>query len=174
MKSDAIVNAANSTLLGGGRVDGAIHRKGRPTILQECEKIRSALYKDGLPPGKAVMTNAGLLKARYVIHTVGPVWQGGNRGEPETLANCYTNSLHLAVSKGLNSISFPAISTGAYGYPLELACHVALDATRHFLTQEEDTTLEMVTFVLFNTRDLRAFEDVLSKERAESSASKSR
>lgn len=162
LTSDAIVNAANSSLMGGGGVDGAIHRKGGPSILKECERIRSTLWNDGLPPGNAVITTAGSLKAKYVIHTVGPVWQGGRSGEPEILANCYTNCLRLATLEHLRSISFPAISTGAYGYPIELAAKVALDATCLFLSQNENSSLERVTFVLFSSRDLRTYETISS------------
>jgi O-acetyl-ADP-ribose deacetylase (regulator of RNase III) len=122
---DAIVNAANSSLLGGGGVDGSIHRAGGPAILAECRRIRAEQYPDGLPPGKAVETGAGNLPCRYVIHTVGPVWHGGSRGEPGLLADCYRESLALAERLGLESVAFPAISTGVYGYPRHLAARVA-------------------------------------------------
>jgi O-acetyl-ADP-ribose deacetylase (regulator of RNase III) len=124
--TDAIVNAANSSLMGGGGVDGAIHRKGGSRILEECKKIRTTEWPKGLPTGKAVITTGGKLKARFVIHTVGPIWRGDDKGEAELLADCYRNSLRLAKSKDLSSISFPSISTGAYGYPIEEACQVAL------------------------------------------------
>jgi len=114
-ETDAIVNAANSSLMGGGGVDGAIHRKGGPKILEECKKIRETEWPDGLPTGKAVITTGGNLKAKYVIHTVGPVWRGGKYGEPELLAEAYRNSLKLAVSRGLKTIAFPAISRLPYG-----------------------------------------------------------
>src|SRR3972149_3599364 len=126
--TDAIVNAANSWLMGGGGVDGAIHRKGGPEIIEECRRIRETEWPDGLPTGKAVITSAGNLKAKHVIHTVGPVWHGGRGGEPEFLVQAYVNSLRLAVSNGLKSVAFPSISTGAYGYPIEEACGVALKA----------------------------------------------
>ncbi|MEM2440474.1 MAG: O-acetyl-ADP-ribose deacetylase, partial [Candidatus Bathyarchaeia archaeon] len=137
MDTDAIVNAANPSLMGGGGVDGAIHRKGGPKILEECKRIRATEYPNGLPTGKAVITTGGNLKAKYVIHTVGPVWRGGSQGEPELLAEAYRNSLKLAVSKGLKTISFPSISTGAYGYPIERACRVALTVVKEFLEKED-------------------------------------
>src|SRR6266853_1217062 len=131
---EAIVNAANSSLLGGGGVDGAIHRAGGPEILEECREIRRTRFPNGLPTGEAVVTTAGKLPALYVIHTVGPVY-GENRGqESELLANCYVNSLTLAVEKNLSSIAFPAISTGVYGYPLEKAAEVASKAIENFLS----------------------------------------
>ncbi|MEM1726681.1 MAG: O-acetyl-ADP-ribose deacetylase, partial [Candidatus Bathyarchaeia archaeon] len=126
METDAIVNAANPSLMGGGGVDGAIHRKGGPKILEECKRIRATEYPDGLPTGKAVITTGGNLKAKYVIHTVGPVWRGGKSGEAELLAEAYRNSLKLAVSKGIKTIAFPSISTGAYGYPIDEASRIAL------------------------------------------------
>jgi len=155
MNTDAIVNAANPSLMGGGGVDGAIHRKGGPKILEECKKIRATEYPDGLPTGKAVITTGGNLKARYVIHTVGPVWRGGNEGEPELLAEAYRNSLKLAVSKGLKTIAFPSISTGAYGYPIEKACRVALTTVKEFL--EKENQLEKVVLVLFSRRDFEIY-----------------
>ncbi len=124
-KVDAIVNAANSTLLGGGGVDGAIHRRGGPLILQECREIRRHRYPDGLPPGRAVITAGGKLSAKHVIHTVGPIWRDGRHEEMETLAEAYRNSLNLAAETGIGSIAFPAISTGVYGFPKELAAQVA-------------------------------------------------
>ena len=161
--TDAIVNAANSPLMGGGGVDGAIHRKGGPSILEECETIRATLWKDGLPPGKAAITGAGRLKAKYVIHTVGPVWHGGHNGESKILGDCYLNSLILAVSEGLKSLSFPAISTGAYGYPIEMASEVALRATNEFLVGNDHRPLREVSFVLFNQYDLSTFEEVAKR-----------
>lgn len=155
MKTDAIVNAANSSLMGGGGVDGAIHRKGGPTILEECKKIRATEWPQGLPTGKAVITGVGNLKARHVIHTVGPVWRGGNHGEPELLAQAYQNSLRLAVAKGLKTIAFPSISTGAYGYPVEDACRVALKAVKEFL--EKKDALDEVVFVLFSEHALKVY-----------------
>jgi O-acetyl-ADP-ribose deacetylase (regulator of RNase III) len=155
---DAIVNAANSTLMGGGGVDGAIHRKGGPQILEECRLIRASFYPDGLPTGKAVITNAGKLKAKKVIHTVGPVWHGGSRGESELLAEAYRNSLRLASENNLRRIAFPSISTGAYGYPIELACRIALGAVRDFLLHEEG--IDEVVFVLFSEPDLKVYRSV--------------
>ncbi|HTX74104.1 MAG TPA: O-acetyl-ADP-ribose deacetylase [Rectinemataceae bacterium] len=121
----AIVNAANSSLLGGGGVDGAIHRAGGPAILEECRALRAGPFKAGLPPGRAVATGAGRLKARAVIHTVGPVWAGGRRGEADVLASCYRSCLEIAGSSDFESLAFPAISTGAYGYPRAEAARVA-------------------------------------------------
>jgi O-acetyl-ADP-ribose deacetylase (regulator of RNase III) len=155
METDAIVNAANSSLMGGGGVDGAIHRRGGPTILEECKRIRATEWPLGLPTGKAVITGAGNLKARHVIHTVGPVWRGGNRGEPELLTQAYQNSLKLAVEKGLKSLAFPSISTGAYGYPVEDACRVTLEAVKAFLEKED--LLDEVVFALFSEHALKAY-----------------
>ncbi len=150
VEADAIVNAANSTLLGGGGVDGAIHRRGGPKILEECKLIRETEWPDGLPTGKAVMTSGGNLKAKHVIHTVGPVWLGGFHVEAELLKQAYRNTLKLAASKGLRTIAFPSISTGAYGYPVEEASRVALAAVKSFLENEDK--LERVTFVLFSDK----------------------
>jgi len=155
-ETDAIVNAANSSLMGGGGVDGAIHRKGGPKILEECKRIRETEWPDGLPTGKAVITTGGNLKAKYVIHTVGPVWRGGRHGEPELLAEAYRNSLKLAVSRGLKTIAFPAISTGAYGYPMDKAAEVALKTVKEFLEGEDK--LEEVVFVLFTRPSLEVYE----------------
>jgi len=154
--TDAIVNAANSTLMGGGGVDGAIHRRGGPRILGECKKIRATQWPEGLPTGKAVITCGGNLRARHVIHTVGPVWRGGDRREPELLADAYRNSLALAVANGLKTIAFPSISTGAYGYPIEKASGVALRAVKEFLEKED--RLDEVVFVLFSQHDFRVYE----------------
>jgi O-acetyl-ADP-ribose deacetylase len=148
--ADAIVNAANSTLLGGGGVDGAIHRRGGPKILEECKRIRLTEWPDGLPTGKAVMTGGGNLKAKHVIHTVGPVWMGGFHVEAELLKQAYRNTLKLAVSRGLRTIAFPSISTGAYGYPVEEASRVALGTVKAFLLNEDK--LEKVIFVLFTEK----------------------
>jgi O-acetyl-ADP-ribose deacetylase (regulator of RNase III) len=161
METDAIVNAANSSLMGGGGVDGAIHRKGGPKILEECKKIRATEWLQGLPTGKAVITGAGNLKAKHVIHTVGPVWRGGNHGESELLAQAYQNSMKLAASKGLKTIALPSISTGAYGYPLEDACHVALETVRVFLEKEDN--LEEVIFVLFSENAIEVYSDKAEK-----------
>jgi O-acetyl-ADP-ribose deacetylase (regulator of RNase III) len=159
--TDAIVNAANSTLMGGGGVDGAIHRKGGPKILEECKRIRATEWPVGLPTGKAVITSGGNLKTRHVIHTVGPVWHGGVSGESELLAEAYRNSLKLAVSKGLKTIAFPSISTGAYGYPIEEASRIALTTVKEFLKREDK--LEKVIFVLFTKHDLEIYEVAAKK-----------
>jgi len=151
---DAIVNAANSELMGGGGVDGAIHRGGGPAILEECRRIRAAQGR--LAPGGAVETSAGRLPARWVIHTVGPVWHGGDGGEAEVLAACYSNSLALAVHREIRSIAFPSISTGAFGYPVEKAAPVALGAVRRGLEASRGS-LALVRFVLFSDQDLDSY-----------------
>jgi O-acetyl-ADP-ribose deacetylase (regulator of RNase III) len=152
---DALVNAANSTLLGGGGVDGAIHRAGGPTILEECQELRRTTYPHGLPTGQAVITRAGKLPARYVIHTVGPVF-GEERGrEPELLASCYQNSLDLARSHSLVTLAFPAISTGIYGYPRSEAAVVASRTISRFLAG--DTKLEELRMVFFQEKDAEIF-----------------
>lgn len=156
MATDAIVNAANSSLMGGGGVDGAIHRKGGPKIVEECKKIRATEWPEGLPAGEAVVTSAGNLNANYIIHTEGPIWRGGSRNEAEVLARAYQNSLRLAASKGLKTIAFPSISTGAYGYPIEKASLIALRATREFLEKENE--LKEVVFVLFSEANLKTYE----------------
>ena len=127
---DAIVNAANSSLMGGGGVDDAIHRAGGPAILDDCKAMRNSEYPDGLPAGQAFATTAGLLPAKYVVHTVGPVWHGGTRNEEKLLGNCYTNSLKVAVEKNCETIAFPAISTGVYGYPKTKAAIVVSHAVK--------------------------------------------
>jgi len=161
MTTDAIVNAANQTLMGGGGVDGAIHKKGGPSILEECKKIRNTQYPDGLPTGQAVITTAGNLKAKRVIHTVGPIWRGGKNDEPEQLRQAYLNSLHLAIQAGLKTISFPSISTGAYGYPVEEASRVALKAVKDFLRDED--SLDEVVFVLFGELNLSVYHLTATK-----------
>jgi O-acetyl-ADP-ribose deacetylase len=152
---DAIVNAANGTLMGGGGVDGAIHRAGGPEIKKECEAIRRMQYPDGLPTGQAVITTAGKMAARHVIHTVGPVYGRGGKGKAELLAACYRNSLQLARDNGLHTIAFPAISTGVYGYPLNEAAKVASGAIERFLS--ENTTIQEVRLVFFSPSDADAF-----------------
>jgi O-acetyl-ADP-ribose deacetylase len=149
---DAIVNAANSSLMGGGGVDGAIHRRGGPEILRECRRIRAERYPDGLPTGHAVATTAGNLPARWVIHTVGPVFSASEDRAP-LLARCHTSSLEVADELGARSVAFPAISTGVYGYPLEPAAHVAITTVR-----EARTRVEEVRFVLFDEEAYEAFE----------------
>lgn len=131
----AIVNAANSTLLGGGGVDGAIHRMGGPAILQACRQVRATTYPDGLPTGEAVITTAGNLPAQYVIHTVGPIYGQGRGREAELLASCYENSLSLSVQHSITSIAFPAISTGAFGYPKSEAAAISSTTIKRFLSE---------------------------------------
>jgi len=145
--TDAIVNAANSSLMGGGGVDGAIHRAGGPAILEECKQI--VARQGRLPTGQAVITTGGNLKARFVIHTVGPVWHGGSKGEPELLASAYRESLKAAAENNLSSVSFPSISTGVYSYPVAEAAGIALNTAATFL-KEKDTGIREVVFVLFD------------------------
>ena len=157
--ADAIVNAANSALEGGGGVDGAIHRAAGPELMQELDRVRPP---GGCPAGSAVITPAGKLPARWVIHAVGPRWRGGERGEEKLLAGAYRKSLELAAGVGAKRISFPAISTGVYGYPIELAAPVALGAvTDYFRTNK--TSIEEVIFVLFDAESLAVFEKALSR-----------
>lgn len=152
---DAVVNAANRSLLGGGGVDGAIHRRGGPAILEECRAIRAERYPEGLPTGQAVATGAGALAARHVIHVVGPVY-GRDPDPARLLASCHIEALRVADSLGDKTIAFPAISTGAYGYPVQEAAEVALRAVL-----EAETAVEEVRFVLFGEAAHRAFRDVL-------------
>ena len=130
---DAVVNAANSTLMGGGGVDGAIHRRGGSEILEECKRIRATQYPNGLPTGKAVITTGGNLKARHIIHTVGPIWQGGRNREAELLSDAYRTTLQQAAENSLKSVAFPSISTGAYGYPISDASRIAVKTVKTFL-----------------------------------------
>jgi O-acetyl-ADP-ribose deacetylase (regulator of RNase III) len=154
-ETDAIVNAANSRLRGGAGVDGAIHRAGGPSIMDECRKI------GGCPTGQAVITTGGNLKAKYVIHTVGPVYQGGTSGEADLLRSAYLSSLRLAAAKGLKSIALPAISTGVYRYPLAEAAHIALKTAVDYL--RENTDIDLVRFVLYDRRTYDVFVAELGK-----------
>ena len=156
---DAIVNAANSSLMGGGGVDGAIHRKGGPEILAECRRIRAERYPEGLPTGQAVATTAGRLPARWVIHTVGPVY-AKSMDRSEELASCHRESLRVADELGATTVAFPAISTGVYGYPLELAAPIAIRSVT-----DAETNVELVRFVLFDEQAHRAFEGALAEVR---------
>ena len=152
---DAVVNAANSSLMGGGGVDGAIHRKGGPAILEECKRIRAEQFPDGLPTGRAVATTAGNLNATWVIHTVGPVY-AKSEDRSQLLASCHTESLRVADELGAGTVAFPAISTGVYGYPLDEAAPVAVRAVA-----EADTKVREVRFVLFDDRSYAAFDKAL-------------
>jgi O-acetyl-ADP-ribose deacetylase (regulator of RNase III) len=152
---DAIVNAANTSLLGGGGVDGAIHRAAGPELLAECRTLQ------GCPTGDAKLTRGYRLPARWVIHTVGPVWRGGHEFEDELLANCYRRSLEVAVQNGVRSVAFPAISTGIYGFPLERATRIAAREVRAFL--EKNPALEKVLFVCFDSRTRNCYQRVLAE-----------
>jgi O-acetyl-ADP-ribose deacetylase (regulator of RNase III) len=156
--TDAIVNAANSSLMGGSGVDGAIHRTGGPAILADCKQIISRQGR--LSTGEAVITTAGNLTAKYVIHTVGPVWHGGSKGEAESLASAYRQSLNLAAEQKMASISFPSISTGAYGYPVDKAARVALRTVIAF-QHEINSSIKEIVFVLFNSQAFVAYSSVL-------------
>ena len=158
--ADAIVNAANTTLLGGGGVDGAIHRAAGPELLGECRTL------GGCQPGEAKSTRGYCLPARFVIHTVGPFWTGGKRGEPQTLASCYRNSLQLAVENGIKTIAFPAISCGAYRYPISGAAQIAVDTTRDFLANNDG--IDKVIFILANDEIVRVYERILQRTRTSS------
>jgi O-acetyl-ADP-ribose deacetylase (regulator of RNase III) len=157
--TDAIVNAANSSLLGGGGVDGAIHRAGGPAILAECRQIVSKIGT--LPAGKAVITPGGRLTARHVIHTVGPIYRGGERGEAEALGSCHRESIRVADEHALASVAFPAISTGAYGYPVTEAAPIAISATVQALASAKQVTL--CRFVLFDISTVRAYQRAAEK-----------
>jgi O-acetyl-ADP-ribose deacetylase (regulator of RNase III) len=150
---DAIVNAANTSLLGGGGVDGAIHRAAGPGLLDECRRL------GGCPTGQARITKGYRLAAKHVIHTVGPVWSGGTRGEPDLLKSCYESSLALAAERGLRSVAFPSISTGAYRFPVEQAARIAVETVRACLEQPD--SVELVRFVCFSRPDLEVYQGLL-------------
>jgi O-acetyl-ADP-ribose deacetylase len=156
IEADAIVNAANSSLLGGGGVDGAIHRKGGPKILEACQEIRNR--QGGCPTGEAVITTAGVLPSKYVIHTVGPVWQGGSSNEHQLLRRCYVSCLELAVSHQVRSIAFPNISTGIYQFPKQDAAEVAIDEINKF---EDRNEIEQVSIVCFDQDNYQIYRDLM-------------
>ncbi len=152
VEADAIVNAANSSLMGGGGVDGAIHRAGGPEILEACREIRRTIWPEGLPTGQAVATTAGRLSARYVIHTVGPIWRGGTKGEDELLVSAYRESLKLAYELGCKSIAFPAISTGVYGFPFDRSVPLVCEVVREWASR-----FEKIVLVFFSQGDYERF-----------------
>lgn len=154
---DIIVNAANSSLLGGGGVDGAIHRKGGRAILEDCQKIRAKQGK--CDTGQAVITTAGNLPAQYVIHTVGSVWNGGHQQEKELLASCYIESLKLAVAHNAKSIAFPNISTGIYRFPKDLACNIAIETVKRFIETENTSDLQDIIFVCFDDENFKLYQN---------------
>lgn len=155
LEVDAIVNAANNTLLGGGGVDGAIHRAAGPELLEECRKL------NGCETGKAKITKGYKLPAKYVIHTVGPIWRGGNANEDELLASCYRNPLQLAVENNIKTIAFPSISTGAYRFPVKRAAQIAVDEIKAFLKNDE--SIEKVFMVCFDKKTMEAYSEALSE-----------
>ena len=157
---DAIVNAANSSLMGGGGVDGAIHRRGGPAILEDCKIIRRDQYPQGLPTGQAVVTTGGALPARHVIHTVGPVWHGGDRDERTLLADAYRNSMEQAYQHGLRTVAFPAISTGIFGFPIDLAAPIALGTVVE-AARRHPGAFDEVRFILFSTDDFEVYRQAL-------------
>ncbi|HOJ21507.1 MAG TPA: macro domain-containing protein [Armatimonadota bacterium] len=156
-ETDAIVNAANTKMRGGGGVDGAIHRAAGPELLEELKRVAP----NGAPTGTAVLTGGHRLKQPYIIHTPGPVWHGGTRGEPELLASCYRSCMEVAHKKGLESIAFCSISTGVYGYPIERAAPLALSTVRDFLQAHPDTSLRRVVFAMFGAEEYRVFTEAL-------------
>jgi O-acetyl-ADP-ribose deacetylase len=156
VEADAVVNAANSTLMGGGGVDGAIHHAGGPAIMDACKAIRAERYPDGLPTGQAVATTAGNLPATYVIHTVGPVWSGGGNNEERLLGDCYHNPLIVAREHGCPTVAFPAVSTGVYGFPKDRAARIASETVRLYL--ETDDSIKRVFFIFFGEEDKGIFE----------------
>lgn len=155
IKSEAIVNAANKTLLGGGGVDGAIHKVAGPKLSEECKRL------GGCKTGEAKITKGYNLPAKYVVHTVGPIWKGGKEGEKTKLASCYQNSLALAVKNKIKSIAFPSLSTGAYGFPIEKAAPIALRETKKFL--QGNDSIEEIIFVLFSDKDFKIYKDFYNK-----------
>jgi O-acetyl-ADP-ribose deacetylase (regulator of RNase III) len=161
--ADALVNAANASLMGGGGVDGAIHRAGGPRILEECKAIHAR--QGNLATSQAVVTSGGKLRARHVIHTVGPVWRGGSSREDELLASAYRNCLQLALAHGCRSVAFPSISTGVYGFPIERAARIALNNVREFVTTHPG--LQEVRFVVFSERDENVYRGIFQESEEE-------
>lgn len=159
---DAIVNAANASLMGGGGVDGAIHRRGGPAILEACKIIRRDQYPEGLPTGLAATTTGGNLPARHVIHTVGPVWHGGDRGEPGLLSDAYRNSMEQARQHNLRTVAFPSISTGIFGFPIDQAAPIALGTVLEAVRQHPEA-FDEVRFILFSVADYETYEQALAR-----------